>query len=82
MPNYFLSYGTRVNEYQVWRDGFLKCRHREPRGVLEYMQLEKKLNVDVELIGVGGLEDLAKRIMERLREPKATAETTDKILEV
>lgn len=80
MSNYFLSYGTKVNEYQIWKEGHLKCRHPTPRGILEYMQLEKKIEVDINIIGVGGLGGLAQKIMAQLREPRATAETSERLL--
>ena len=77
---YFLSYGTKRNEYQVWQYGLLKCRHIEPRGIKEYMQLQLKINPDLELVGVGEMDGLAKKIIAELREPKATTETMERIL--
>lgn len=64
---YFLSYGTRANEFQVWQYGILKCRHPETRGIKEYLQLQLKINPELDLIGIGEMDNLARKIVEELR---------------
>lgn len=66
MSKYFLSYGTRQNEYQVWCYGLIKIRSPNPKDIISYIQLQKKENPDVELIGIGEMDELAKKINEAL----------------
>lgn len=42
MTKYFLSYGTRLNEYQVWQYGTIKRRSPNPKDITEFMQLQKE----------------------------------------
>ena len=70
LSRYFLSYGTRANEFQVWQDGILKYKHQEASGIKEYIQLQIKHNPELEIIGIGETDSLAKKIMEELKSPR------------
>ncbi len=41
-PTYFISYGTRINEYQVWNNTQIVCRSPKPETVIEFLKEEYK----------------------------------------
>lgn len=67
MTKYFLSYGTKNNEYQVWYSGIKVAFGMKPEDLLKDLQLQKKRNPDMEIIPIGGLDKIAESLMEQLK---------------
>lgn len=67
---YFISYGTRANEYHVWRYAVLKkCPNSD--AVMEILMEEYKKTAELPKVIVLGLPDLEIKINKAFEEIKA-----------
>ena len=65
---YFVSYGTRCNEYQVWSYGMKVFNNAEPNKVLDFLMSKLKEGTAEPRIIVLGLPDFDARVQKAFAE--------------
>lgn len=66
MTNYFISFGTRVNEYQVWNNVQIVYRSQKPAEIADYFSRLK--DKELKLHFVPPADTLEKMVKEALKQ--------------
>lgn len=63
---YFVSYGTKINEFQIWHYAIKRYSHPEQQKIIDWLKEEAGKTKEKPRVIVVGFPDLEKKITEEL----------------